>query len=179
MLIGRGSELARIGQLLAEARLGTSGVLVIAGEPGVGKTALLRHAVEEARGMTVLQDKGVESEAELPFAGLYALLRPAFDRLDALPPRQAAALKGALGLSPGVESDAPPLATAVGLSASDWSDGGGAVPGVTVNVADRAASKDAAPFFARSPGRGCARALQRQRLRLESPDCEPPDDPPD
>jgi len=105
MLIGRGSELARIGQLLAEARLGTSGVLVIAGEPGVGKTALLRHAVEEARGMTVLQAKGVESEAELPFAGLYALLRPAFDRLDALPPRQAAALKGALGLSPGVESD--------------------------------------------------------------------------
>ena len=105
MLIGRGSELARIGQLLAEARLGTSGVLVIAGEPGVGKTALLRHAVEEARGMAVLQAKGVESEAELPFAGLYALLRPAFDRLDAPAPRQAAALKGALGLSPGVESD--------------------------------------------------------------------------
>ena len=105
MLIGRGSELARIGQLLAEARLGTSGVLVIAGEPGVGKTALLRHAVEAARGMTRPAGQGRRVRGRAP------VRRPAtrccarrFDRLDALPPRQAAALSGALGLSPGVET---------------------------------------------------------------------------
>ena len=50
MLIGRGHELARIEQLLAAARLGTSQTLVLAGEPGIGKTALLEHAVERARG---------------------------------------------------------------------------------------------------------------------------------
>ena len=68
----------------------------------MGKTALLEHAVERAQGMLVLRARGVESEAEIPFAGLHALLRPAFDRLDALPQPQAAALRAALGLAPGV-----------------------------------------------------------------------------
>ena len=58
MVIGRGEELARIEQLLATARLGTSQVLVIAGEPGIGKTALLEYAVEHAREMTVLRRAG-------------------------------------------------------------------------------------------------------------------------
>ena len=102
MLIGRDPELARIEQLLAAARLGTSETLVLAGGPGMGKTALLEHAVERAQGMLVLRARGVESEAEIPFAGLHALLRPAFDRLDALPQPQAAALRAALGLAPGV-----------------------------------------------------------------------------
>ncbi len=105
MLIGRSEELARIEQLLAAARLGTSQVLVISAGPGVGKTVLLEHAVERAHGMVVLRASGVESEAEIPFAGLFALLRPALDRVDALPGPQAAALRGALGLAPGVESD--------------------------------------------------------------------------
>ena len=102
MLIGRDPELARIEQLLAGARLGTSETLVLAGAPGMGKTALLEHAVERAQGMLVLRARGVESEAEIPFAGLHALLRPAFDRLDGLPQPQAAALRAALGLAPGV-----------------------------------------------------------------------------
>ena len=105
MVIGRGDELARIEQLLATARLGTSQVLVIAGEPGIGKTALLEYAVEHAGEMTVLRARGVESESEIPFAGLHALLRPALDRIDELPEPQAAALKGALGLAPGTHSD--------------------------------------------------------------------------
>jgi DNA-binding CsgD family transcriptional regulator len=67
----------------------------------MGKTALLEHAVERAHGMLVLRARGVESEAEIPFAGLHALLRPAFDRLEALPEPQSAALRAALGLAPG------------------------------------------------------------------------------
>ena len=55
--------------------------------------------------MTVLRARGVESESEIPFAGLHQLLRPALDRIDELPEPQAAALKGALGLAPGVHSD--------------------------------------------------------------------------
>ena len=94
MVIGRGDELARIEQLLAAARLGTSQVLVIAGEPGIGKTALLEYAIEHAGEMTVLRARGVESESEIPFAGLHALLRPALDRIDELP---AAAGRGAQG----------------------------------------------------------------------------------
>ncbi len=105
MLIGRAHERAQIERLLAGARLGTSGVLVVAGEPGIGKTALLEHAIERAASMSVLRARGVESEAEIPFAGLLALLRPALDRLDDIPPPQAAALRGALGLAPGVERD--------------------------------------------------------------------------
>ena len=105
MLIGRADERARIERLLAGARLGTSGVLVVAGEPGIGKTALLDHAIERAENMAVLRARGVQSEAEIPFAGLLALLRPALDGLEAIPPPQAAALQGALGLGPGIERD--------------------------------------------------------------------------
>jgi hypothetical protein len=83
MLVGRGAELARVEQLLAGARLGTSAVLVTSGEPGIGKTALLQHAIEQARDMTVLQARGVESEAEIPFAGLYALLRRVIEAFPA------------------------------------------------------------------------------------------------
>jgi DNA-binding CsgD family transcriptional regulator len=105
MLMGRVRERARIEQLLAGARLGTSGVLVLAGEPGIGKTALLQHAVDRAEGMAVLQACGIEPEAEVPFAGLLALLRPALGRLDEIPAPQAGALRTALALEPGVERD--------------------------------------------------------------------------
>jgi predicted ATPase len=105
MLIGRAQQSARIERLLAEARLGTSGVLVVCGEPGIGKTALLQHAVECAGGMAVLRAQGVEPEAEVPFAGLLALLRPALGRLDDIPGPQAAALRTALALELGEERD--------------------------------------------------------------------------
>ena len=92
MLHGRSAETARIDVLLAAARHGRSGALVIRGEAGVGKTALFDYAAAAA-GVRVLRGTGIESEAELPFAALQLLLRPALGRLDVLPPPQEQALK--------------------------------------------------------------------------------------
>ncbi|MDA0172370.1 AAA family ATPase [Solirubrobacter taibaiensis] len=105
MVIGRGAELAQIDRLLASARLGTSEALVITGEAGIGKTALLEYAVAQASGMTVLRAAGVESESEIPFAGLLTLLRPVLGRIDELPVPQADALRAALGLATGAGGD--------------------------------------------------------------------------
>jgi DNA-binding CsgD family transcriptional regulator len=99
MLHGREAERTAVEALLEDARAGHSGMLVLRGEPGMGKTALLRHARELAGDMRVLQASGVESEAELAFAGLHQLLRPLLPVLDRLPEPQAMALRGALGLS--------------------------------------------------------------------------------
>ncbi len=99
MLHGRSAETARIDELLAAARAGGSGTLVLRGEPGVGKTALLDYAAVAAEGMRVLRGTGIESDAELPFSALHLLLRPALGRLDDLPRPQAAALRCAFGLA--------------------------------------------------------------------------------
>jgi DNA-binding CsgD family transcriptional regulator len=99
MLHGRSAETARIDELLAAAREGRSGALVVRGEAGVGKTSLLDYAAEAAAGIRVLRGTGIESEAELPFAALQLLLRPGLGRLDVLPPPQARALRGAFGLA--------------------------------------------------------------------------------
>ncbi|TWF76880.1 regulatory LuxR family protein [Pseudonocardia hierapolitana] len=98
MLRGRRAEQERIDALLAAARDGISGALVVRGEPGIGKTALLEHAAQRAEGMRLLHGSGIESEAELPFAGLHLLLRPAADALEALPGPQGRALAGVFGL---------------------------------------------------------------------------------
>ncbi|MGS2616297.1 AAA family ATPase [Micromonospora sp. LZ34] len=98
MLHGRAREQAAIDRLLAEARAGRSGALVIRGPAGIGKSALLDQAAERAAGMRVVRGVGIESEATLPFAALHLLLRPGIDRIHALPDAQAAALNGALGL---------------------------------------------------------------------------------
>ena len=100
MLLGRKEERLALDRLLAEARDGHSGVLALVGEPGIGKTALLEHAAESAGGMRVLRARGIESEAEIPFAGLAELLRPALSALDRIPAPQATALAGALALGP-------------------------------------------------------------------------------
>jgi DNA-binding CsgD family transcriptional regulator len=99
VLYGRGEQLAAIDQLLEGMRSGQAGCLVFRGEAGIGKTALLDAAVGKAAGARVLRVTGVESEAELPFAGLQALLRPVVDEIGALPERQAVALRGAFGLA--------------------------------------------------------------------------------
>lgn len=99
MLLRRDSEQAAIARLIAEARSGRSGVLVVRGEAGIGKSALLDQAVREAAELRVLRAVGVEAESALPFASLQMLLRPALSRLDGLPGPQATALRGALGLS--------------------------------------------------------------------------------
>ena len=105
MLYGRDAERAQIGALLEAARDSRSGALVIRGEPGIGKTALLGDAREQARDMKVLAARGVESESELPFAALHQLLSPALDRIDRLPGPQGSALRGAFGLGDGTASE--------------------------------------------------------------------------
>ena len=104
-LLGRERERAQLDQLLEQARLGRSGSLVVRGDAGIGKTALLAYAADRAEGMTVLRATGVEGEYELAFAGLHALLWPVIDRLDELPEPQRAALAAALGLAPGEGRD--------------------------------------------------------------------------
>ena len=105
MLVGREAECTRIDQLLACARGGTGGALLLSGEAGIGKSALCGYAIECAGGMTVLSAHGMESEAELPFAGLLELFRGRLDHLDDLPAPQAAALGGALALSEQTSTD--------------------------------------------------------------------------
>jgi len=99
MLCGRSEQLAAIGRMLEGMRSGRAGALVLRGETGIGKTALLDAAADKAAGARLLRVTGVESEAELPFAALHALVRPALDQIGALPGRQAAALRGAFGLA--------------------------------------------------------------------------------
>ena len=105
MLLGRKDERLALDRLFAQARDGRSGVLALVGEPGIGKTALLEHAVESADGMRVLRARGIESEAEIAFAGLAELLRPTLNALDRIPAPQAAALAGALALGPARPQD--------------------------------------------------------------------------
>jgi DNA-binding CsgD family transcriptional regulator len=105
MLVGRSAERARIDGLLVKARAGASGVLVVAGEPGIGKSALLAYAADQSSEMTVLRARGVPSETELAFSSLYDLLRPVLSQLEALPEPQSASLRGALALGPPVSGD--------------------------------------------------------------------------
>jgi len=102
MLYGRDAERSRIGEILDGVRAARSAVLVIRGEAGVGKSALLDDARAQADGMRVLRARGIESEAQLPYAGLHQLLRPLAGDVGRLPPPQARALRGALGLDDGV-----------------------------------------------------------------------------
>src|SRR4051812_29232590 len=104
-LQGRSDEHAVLDRLLRDVRAGQSAVLVIRGEAGVGKTALLRRAVGQASGFRVAQIAGVESEMELPYAGLHQLCAPVLDRLDELPEPQRVALRVALGIAPGDPPD--------------------------------------------------------------------------
>ncbi len=104
-LFGRTSELEVLGQLLADVRSGHSGVLVVRGEPGIGKTALLRYLMGEASGFRVVRGIGVESEMELPFAGLHQLCSPMLDRLGLLAGPQRRGLSVAFGLVPGENPD--------------------------------------------------------------------------
>ena len=105
MLLGRAREREAIDRRLEDARRGRGTALAIVGEPGIGKTALLDDAAERADGMLLLRARGIESEAQVPFAGLLELLRPALGLLDRIPPPQASALAGALALQPARAQD--------------------------------------------------------------------------
>ena len=93
-LLGRERERALVDRVLDVARSGASEAVVLRGEAGIGKSALLDYAASRAAGLTVVRAVGVESEAELEFSGLLDLCRPLLDRLSELPARQAEALRG-------------------------------------------------------------------------------------
>jgi hypothetical protein len=105
MLRGRRDERAGLDGLLDDARTGRSGVLVLRGEAGIGKTALLEHASESASDFRLLRAVGVESEMELAFAALHQLCAPVVDLVDRLPAPQRDALEITFGVSAGAAPD--------------------------------------------------------------------------
>jgi DNA-binding CsgD family transcriptional regulator len=105
LLLGRRNECAALDQLVASVRGGRSRALVLRGEPGVGKSALLEYLVRRASGCGIAQAAGVESEMELAFAGLHQLCSPFVDRLEGLPGPQRDALGTAFGLCGGEAPD--------------------------------------------------------------------------
>ena len=104
-LTDRHAECAILGRLVAAVRAGESRALVVHGEPGVGKTALLEYLAGQASGCRVARAGGVQSEMELAFAVLHQLCAPMLDRLERLPAPQRDALRTALGLSAGPAPD--------------------------------------------------------------------------
>jgi DNA-binding CsgD family transcriptional regulator len=104
-VVGRSSELSVLDRLIDAVRAGQSRVLVVSGEPGVGKTALLDYLAGRAGGCRVERAAGVQSEMELAFAGLHQLCAPVLDRLDRLPGPQQEALRTAFGQSAGPPPD--------------------------------------------------------------------------
>ncbi len=104
-LVGRRSECDVLDRLIEAVRAGESRALVVRGEPGVGKTALLEYLVAQASGCRIARAAGVQSEMELAFAGVHQLCAPTLDRLERLPAPQRDALKSAFGLSLGSAPD--------------------------------------------------------------------------
>ncbi len=122
VLLGRSVEVERIERALAGARLGVSTSLVLRGEAGIGKTALLRYAATQATGMRILSARGVEFEADVAFAGLHELLRPALAAIDRVPGAAALALRAALGLGGRVEADRLLIGAATLELLTGWPD---------------------------------------------------------
>jgi DNA-binding CsgD family transcriptional regulator len=113
VLIGRDGEQARIESVLDEARARRASVAVLRGEPGVGKTTLLEAAMRGATDFRIVRSTGVQSERELPFAGLHALLQPVLGEIVSLPEPQGVALRSALAMGPSSEGDAFAIYAAV------------------------------------------------------------------
>lgn len=159
-LVGRDEELSMLSELVTPP-YERNRVLLILGDPGLGKTALLAEAEREARltGMRVLAAAGRESEQHLAFAGLHQLLRPVLDRVACLPGRQAEALRGAFGLS---DDPVPPDALLTGIAVLTLLSGLSDVGPLLVAADDAQwldrASLDALAF--------AARRLETERLVL-------------
>jgi AAA ATPase domain len=98
LLFGRHDECASLDTLVAAARAGQSQVLVVRGEAGIGKSALLDYLETNAAGCRIARSAGAEAEMELAYAGLHQLCAPFLDRLDRLPEPQRIALSTAFGL---------------------------------------------------------------------------------
>jgi hypothetical protein len=101
---GRTTERNHLDQLLDTVRAGESAALVVRGEAGIGKTALLDHCVRQASGFQIVRIAGMQSEMELPFAGLHQLCVPVLAQVERLPGPQQNAIRVAFGLDLG---DAP------------------------------------------------------------------------
>jgi DNA-binding CsgD family transcriptional regulator len=112
-LRGRRRELSVLDGLVGAVRAGESRVLVVRGEAGVGKTALLDHLAGHAAGCRVLHTAGVQSEMELAYAGLHQLLAPLLDHMERLPSPQRETLRTVFGVSAGPPPDRFPVALAV------------------------------------------------------------------
>lgn len=159
---GRSAERERIERLLDAARQGTSGVLLVHGEAGIGKTALLDHAAARADGGRVLRVEGIESEMELAFGGLHQLFLPVLPLVDTLPPPQAEAMRAVFGLSADGVRDRFTVGLAVLTLLSE-----AAADGPLLCLVDDAQwldqpSVDMLTFAARRPaGRGRGDALRR------------------
>ena len=111
--LGRTRERERLDAILAQARASQSAVVVIRGEPGIGKTALLRYAGRQASGMRTAEIEGIQAEMELPFAGIHQLCAPLLDGLQELAEPQQNALRVAMGVSSGDRPDRFLVAVAV------------------------------------------------------------------
>ncbi|MET0927869.1 MAG: LuxR C-terminal-related transcriptional regulator [Aeromicrobium sp.] len=105
MLVGRGPERRALARLAAAARVAEAGALMVVGEAGLGKTALLDELAGEAEGLRVLRARGSEAERDLAFGGLDQLVRPLLGLLGDIPAPQARALEIALALRPGDRAD--------------------------------------------------------------------------
>ena len=105
MLHGREQELELLRARLDGARHGRSFAVAVTGEAGIGKTALVAQILDEAHDVRVLRGRGFESESEIPYAGLLALVRPLLDLAERLPEQQRAALESALALGPPTPQD--------------------------------------------------------------------------
>jgi DNA-binding CsgD family transcriptional regulator/tetratricopeptide (TPR) repeat protein len=101
LLLGRTRECGQLNELLDVVRRGESQILVLRGEPGIGKTALLDYAVASARGFNEIRATGSESESALPFAALHQVCTPILDKLDRLPEPQQDALRITFGVTTG------------------------------------------------------------------------------
>jgi hypothetical protein len=121
-LLGRRAETAALDQMIAAVREGESRVLVVRGDAGVGKTALLDHVARSARNVRVLRAAGVESEMELAFATLHQLCMPLLDRLSRLPDPQREALETVFGVRAGTPPDRFLVGLAVLSLMSDLSE---------------------------------------------------------
>src|SRR4051812_25783773 len=104
-LRGRRTECARLDQVVAGVRSGDGQVLIVRGEAGIGKSALLEYLAGRAEGCRLARASGVESEMELPFAGLHQLCLPLLGLSDRLPGPQREALEVAFGLTSGGPPD--------------------------------------------------------------------------
>ena len=104
-LRGRRSECAALDAQVESARAGTSRTVVLRGEAGIGKTALLEYVAAHSTGCQVVRAVGIESEMELPVAAVHQLSQPLLGGLERLPPPQRGALETAFGLSSGQPPD--------------------------------------------------------------------------